>query len=138
MKNKKGFTLVELLVVIAIIGILSTVAVINLNLAREKARIAAAQDSMSSILPAIVLCADEGENLKSNGGYCVPPNQAWLPNTPICDGSDVNWPVLPDGFTPGNCWSTDIDNLVFSFTAFEVGGPGTIQCTKDGCVANGF
>ncbi|OGY44140.1 MAG: hypothetical protein A3B89_03275 [Candidatus Buchananbacteria bacterium RIFCSPHIGHO2_02_FULL_40_13] len=36
--NKKGFTLIELLVVIAIIGMLSSLAIVSLNTARNKAR----------------------------------------------------------------------------------------------------
>ena len=39
-KDKKGFTLIELLVVISIISLLSSVVLVSLNTAREKARIA--------------------------------------------------------------------------------------------------
>lgn len=38
MRKNKGFTLIELLVVIAIIGLLSTLAVVSLNSARQKSR----------------------------------------------------------------------------------------------------
>ena len=37
MLNRKGFTLIELLVVVAIIGLLSSLAVVSLNSARNKA-----------------------------------------------------------------------------------------------------
>ena len=51
--NKKGFTLVELLVVIAIIGILSAIAVANLNTLKEKAQTVKVEHDINVILRAI-------------------------------------------------------------------------------------
>lgn len=53
--NKKGFTLVELLVVIAIIGVLSTLAVVSLNNARQKSRDAKRISDIKQIQTALEL-----------------------------------------------------------------------------------
>ncbi len=47
--NRRAFTLIELLVVIAVIGLLSTIAVVSLTTAREKARLAAAKQFAAQI-----------------------------------------------------------------------------------------
>ena len=54
-KNKKGFTLVELLVVVAIIGLLSTLAVVALGNARQKARDAKRVSDIKQVQTALEL-----------------------------------------------------------------------------------
>lgn len=84
--QKKGFTLIELLVVIAIIGLLSTLAVVALNSARQKSRDAKRLSDIKQIQTALELYYSDsnaypaapagalGENanalaLCSNGGW---------------------------------------------------------------------
>jgi prepilin-type N-terminal cleavage/methylation domain-containing protein len=58
-KNKKGFTLIELLVVIAIIGLLSTMAVYAINVARMKAKATRIVADFKIIEKALILLLDE-------------------------------------------------------------------------------
>jgi len=55
MRHTKGFTLVELLVVIAIIGVLSTLAVVSLNNARQKSRDAKRVSDVKQVQTALEL-----------------------------------------------------------------------------------
>ena len=92
--NNKGFTLVELLVVIAIIGILSSVAVVNLNTARDKAKDAKAMQELSSAHVTAQLNFDSNDGAYSAvctdiGSFqtaCVETASAWAASITLSDG----------------------------------------------------
>mgnify|MGYP003967705327 FL=1 len=60
-KKQSGFTLIELLVVVFIIGVLSSIAIISLREAVNKAHIAAARADLNALAKGIdLLCDDTG------------------------------------------------------------------------------
>jgi prepilin-type N-terminal cleavage/methylation domain-containing protein len=135
-----GFTLVELLVVIAIIGILSSVAVINLNSARDKAKEAAVLGWLDSIQAEILLCLDNGNELLCDDEGVMPCTDVGVPTgvndpTPICDGSSVVWLDIDNEYSD---WSYD---SVFTSSSSDMTWVTSasnltrnIRCTENGCV----
>ena len=62
-KSGGGFTLIELLVVIAIIGLLSTIVLVSLNVAREKSKNAKLDADFNQILKAIEMVRFEQDRV---------------------------------------------------------------------------
>lgn len=70
MNNKRGFTLIELLVVIAIIGLLASIVMINVNSARNKAKVAKAKAEIDQIVKAMKMYEIEIGELPPRGDSC--------------------------------------------------------------------
>ncbi len=65
---RKGFTLIELLVVVAIIGLLSTLAVVALNSAREKSRDAKRISDIKQVQTALELYYSDSQSYPDPAG----------------------------------------------------------------------
>lgn len=128
--NKKGFTLIELLVVIAIIGLLSTLAVVALGSAREKARDAKRLADLKQVQTAL-----ESYNNENGGVY---PAEA----VAVTLGVDSFACLSSAGFAATGCADAYMDPVpedpgtgTYSYISAD-GTTYTITATLEGTVGN--
>jgi len=106
-QNKPGFTLIELLVVISIIGILSTLAVVGLNVARQKSRDAKRVADIKQMMTALELYYGDQNGYPSvgtatalgSGTYASLVNTGWAAST--SGATSVYMGQVPSNPTPG-------------------------------------
>lgn len=139
MRKNKGFTLIELLVVIAIIGLLSALAVVSLNSARQKSRDARRVSDIKQIQTALELFyddtgayidADEAITLGDATHGCLDEDGL---ATPPCDGDNiymVSVPADPGTSTTYSYLAADPVDYAITFTLESgVAGLDGTACT---------
>jgi prepilin-type N-terminal cleavage/methylation domain-containing protein len=117
MKNQKGFTLVELLVVIAIIAVLSAVAVVNLNTARDKGIDASRKANMSALPAAAEIFYDD-----ENGTYvdfCTDDSIDAVEAAIVSGGGDF------DCFDSAGNWAAEVELEAGTFFCVDSLGNAT-------------
>lgn len=115
MRKQKGFTLIELLVVIAIIGLLSTLAVVALNNARQKSRDAKRISDIKQIQTALELYYNDAN------GYPQTANLVEAGDA-LSYGSTTYMGSIPTAPTPADGTCTTGNN---TYTYAAVGTTGT-------------
>ena len=96
-KTQAGFTLIELLVVIAIIGLLSGIAVIALQSARQKGRDAKRLGDMTQISTAMELYFNSNKGYPSDTADLVPDFMPAVVTNPQPADGDCATLTYPDG-----------------------------------------
>ncbi len=122
MRRQKAFTLIEILLVIAIIGILASIIVINVNSARDKAKVAKAVQFGDSVYRAMgsdalaVWNFDEGasnavKDSTNTGKDGVLGNGSCSPGSGSCPSWDLDGFTFPGG-SLGSALSFDGNDYV--------------------------
>ncbi len=127
MNNRKGFTLIELLVVIAIIGLLSTLAVVALGSARQKANDAKRLSDIKQIQTALELYYTDQNGYPSGSAVNLgDTNHACLNSsgytTTGCSNPYMG--LVPKGPSAGEYYSYTGSTSTYSITATLQSGAG--------------
>jgi prepilin-type N-terminal cleavage/methylation domain-containing protein len=129
-KNNKGFTLIELLVVIAIIGLLSTLAVVALNSARQKSRDSKRVADVKQIQTALELYFADSTNgypilnaalgTATAKSLCTPAAGTAAGFKTACASGDTTYMgLVPAAPTPSDTPCNDTNN---AYTYYSAGG----------------
>lgn len=101
--KSRGFTLIELLVVISIIGLLSSITLSSVRIARDKALVAKAKSDINQIVLAIIYAQGERNQRLVN----FAPNSNW---TAVACTAGGNVPTSPTCYNRVNAAMTEIEN----------------------------
>lgn len=144
--NKKGFTLIELLVVIGIIGLLSTLAVVALGSARQKARDSKRLSDIKQVQTALELYFTDNNTYPVANNITLGVDATCLVGTGFASGTACTSATSTYmGLIPRDPQSPSQDYMYHNATATGAYvlnttlegavndlGPGTVTATPDG------
>lgn len=105
---QRGFSLIELIVVVTIIGILASIALVNVRTAQRKAREAALRDNLHEMRKAIDNFYADKQHYPSSLDELVPNYIRRIPSDPITMQNDWE-PVMDDPLSLEGEMSGDTD-----------------------------
>ncbi len=126
-RNTKGFTLIELLVVIAIIGLLSTLAVVALGSARQKANDAKRLSDIKQIQTALELYYTDQNSYPAGTGVSLGDSTHACLNASGFGATGCANPymgLVPEGPTAGENYSYTGSTSTYTITGTLQSGAG--------------